>query len=135
MVHYYYLTQAKHYAIPFWGGATSSHLNSHRSIQATRLPLGAVNLSVMHIIPPLTITACTPLPTHRGMEGWVNPNQVESGVWYWTPDLSHDGPCSTNWAIPAVSETHPLLEEIWYLLNVSVISTTDQSYWVHKDQT
>ena len=49
--------QAKHCVILLWGGATSSHLNSLGSIQATRLPLGMVNLFGMHIIPPLTITA------------------------------------------------------------------------------
>ena len=32
--------QAKHYVIPLWGGATSSHLNSLGRIQAMRLPLG-----------------------------------------------------------------------------------------------
>ena len=37
------------------GGATSSHLSSLGSIQATRLPLGTVNLLGMHIIPLLTI--------------------------------------------------------------------------------
>ena len=37
----------------------SSHLNSLGSIQATRLPLGTVNLFGMHIIPPLTINAGT----------------------------------------------------------------------------
>ena len=48
--------QAKHYVIPLWGGATSSHLNSLGRIQAMRLPLGTVNLFGKHIIPPLTIT-------------------------------------------------------------------------------
>ena len=47
------------YVIPFCEGATSSHLNSLGSIQATRLPLGAVTLFGMHIIPPFTITAGT----------------------------------------------------------------------------
>ena len=45
--------------IPLWGGATSSHLHSPGSIQATRLPLGKVNLLGMHIIPLLTINAGT----------------------------------------------------------------------------
>ena len=57
MVHYYYPARAKHCVIPLWEGATSSHLNSLGSIQATGLPLGMVNLFGMHIIPPLTITA------------------------------------------------------------------------------
>ena len=38
-----------------------------------KLPLGAVNLLGMHIILSLTINAGTPLPTHKGMEGSVNP--------------------------------------------------------------
>ena len=36
-----------------------SHIISLGSIQATRLPLGTVNLFRMHIIPPLIITAST----------------------------------------------------------------------------
>ena len=49
--------QAKHCVIPLWGRATSSHLNSLGSIQATRLPLGTVNLFRVHIILPFAITA------------------------------------------------------------------------------
>ena len=45
--------------IPLSEGATSSHLNSLGSTQATRLPLGTLNLFGMHIIPPLTINAGT----------------------------------------------------------------------------
>ena len=57
MVHYYYPSLSQALCHSFVRGATSSHLNSLGSIQATRLPLGAVNLFGMHIIPPFTITA------------------------------------------------------------------------------
>ena len=72
------------------GGATSSHLNSLGSIHATRLPLGAVNLLGMHIIPPLTINAGTHFTYPQGDGGLSQPPATLSWEWVLNPDLSHD---------------------------------------------
>ena len=84
--------QTKHCVIPFWGGAISSQLNSLRSIQATRLPLGTVNFleCTLFLHSPLLLVII--LPTNRGMEGWVNSQPGSVGNKYWTWDLSHNGP-------------------------------------------
>ena len=44
----------------------------------------------MHIIPPLTISAGAHFPTHKGMDGWVNPQPGWVGSGYWTWDLLHE---------------------------------------------
>ena len=103
-----------------WGGATSSHLNSLGSIQATRLPLGAVNLLGMHIIPPLTINAGTHFtyPQRNGGLSQPQPHWVTSGYWTW--DLSHDS---------------PLLYQLSYLSYVDtlLVKPRQRCDWARKD--
>ena len=105
--HYYYpsLSQALWHSLV--RGATSSHLNSLGSIQATRLPLGVVNLFGMHIIPPVTVTAGTHFTYPQRVGELSQPparlSQESAGT---EPETScmkvH---CSTTWAILADNTT------------------------------
>ena len=66
-----------------WGGATSSHLNSLGSIQAMRLPLGAVNLSGMHILINL------PLNGWRAESTLWHRHQFSQMVIHWSTNWVH----------------------------------------------
>ena len=72
-------------------------------MQATRQPLGKVNLFGMYIIPSFTITTCTHF-TYPQMDGGLSQPQARLsqelvGI---EPGTSHMKVCwSTNWAIPA----------------------------------
>ena len=77
------------------------------SIQATRLPLGAVNLFGMHTIPPLTVTA-GPHFTYKQRDGGLI--QPPSRLGQESADIGSGTSCikvcfSTNWAIPAYELT------------------------------
>ena len=49
------------------------------------LPLGAVNLLGMHIIPPLTLTAGTHLIYPQGNGGLSKPCSTDTGFPRWSP--------------------------------------------------
>ena len=67
------------------GRATSSHLNSLGSIQATRLPLGMVNLLGIHVIPPFTISAGTHFTYPQRDGGLSQPLARLSQEWVLNP--------------------------------------------------
>ena len=125
-------SQLKHYQLchSFIRGATSSHLNSLESIQATGLPLDTVNLLGMHIIPPLTINAGILFTYPQRDGGLSQPPARLSREWVLNPGpltgRSDALPTELSWPIRRCNMT-------FWLHNTTGISTSIMwCQWHHQ---